>query len=94
MKTRALVRRTARTEVTPTRIEMEELTRRQAEEVQAEDKLDFHARQERAHAKYLTQFKYAIMVGVNSFQFSLSPRRASDHFSYISGVRIELYLSA
>jgi hypothetical protein len=56
MKTRALVRRTARAEVTPTRIEAEELARRQEEEALDDDKLDFHARQERARQKYLSQF--------------------------------------
>jgi hypothetical protein len=45
-----------RTEVTPTAIEREEIAKRQNDEVQAEDKLDFHARLERAHQKYLEQF--------------------------------------
>jgi hypothetical protein len=35
---------------------MEEVAKRQAEEVHDEATLDFHARQERAHAKYLSQF--------------------------------------
>jgi hypothetical protein len=56
LKTRALIRRMDRTEITPTRIEAEELARRQEEETRAEDKLDLHGRQERAHAKYLAQY--------------------------------------
>ena len=56
MKSRSLRRRTTRAEITPTKFEMEEVAKRQAEEVQDDDKLDFHARQERARQKYLSQF--------------------------------------
>jgi hypothetical protein len=56
LKARLLRRRLGRAEVTPTKIEADELARRQEEEALDESKLDFHARQERAHDKYLEQF--------------------------------------
>jgi hypothetical protein len=45
-----------RAETTPTRIEAQEVARRQEQEVLDESKFDFHARQEREHQRYLSQF--------------------------------------
>jgi hypothetical protein len=56
LKSRSLRRRMGRAEIMPTALEREEIARRQEQEVQDEQTLDFHTRQERQHDKYLSQF--------------------------------------
>jgi hypothetical protein len=56
LKTRTLLRRMGRTEITPTALEREQIAKRQAEEQAAETNLVFFERQERVVERYLSQF--------------------------------------